>query len=283
MDLFAYKDRAFSRVRTLTAEELDDFLDATERLYDFERSRLYIEMVLRNTAEFQGALAIRDTIGDQRGAMAEAQFEFSIEVNRRLVNYLTMARLFLDHSEIRLKRRYGALNPVVAVYKLETSRSYDDVFAYRFLYKLRNFSQHFGMPITHVTARSSQTPEKSCKRHELGLALDIRKLLDDGGTLWGPVRRDLEHQPEHLPVEPLVKTMTHELVRIENAIVNAEQPLLLQHAQRVVQVAEEVVADGAVPLVGTATPEDGGLQMEMSQAPADVMVWLGFDNFKRVV
>lgn len=60
------------------------------------------------------------------------------QINRHLLNLLTVLRTFLDHSESELKRRYGRASDKVAWFKHICFTEYDNHFASRFLYKLRN-------------------------------------------------------------------------------------------------------------------------------------------------
>jgi len=68
-------------------------------------------------------------------------------LNRRLSNLLSSIRLFLDHSEFAFKRKYGKKSEEVEAFKKYASEKYDSSFSYRFVYKLRNYVQHCGIPI----------------------------------------------------------------------------------------------------------------------------------------
>src|SRR5205823_3022484 len=63
-------------------------------------------------------------------------------LNRHLLNFLASIRAFLDHSETALIRRYGKGSAEFDAFRLAKAREYDEHFAYRFLYALRNYAQH---------------------------------------------------------------------------------------------------------------------------------------------
>ena len=65
-------------------------------------------------------------------------------------------RMFLDQSEAELKRQ-EKLDGIdrFSAWKTACSSEYDDFFAYRFLYRFRNFVQHVGLPISSWTISSS--------------------------------------------------------------------------------------------------------------------------------
>ena len=66
-----------------------------------------------------------------------------------VVNFLTAMRMFLDQSEAELKRldKADGGNRFPA-WKKVCSSEYDDYFAYRFLYRFRNYVQHVGLPLS---------------------------------------------------------------------------------------------------------------------------------------
>ena len=66
-----------------------------------------------------------------------------------IVNFLTAMRMFLDQSELKLKRLDKADGGGrFRTWKTACSSEYDDYFAYRFLYKFRNYVLHVGLPLS---------------------------------------------------------------------------------------------------------------------------------------
>lgn len=72
--------------------------------------------------------------------------KFSIDTGRYLLNYLTAMRVFLDHSEARLKRKFGRDSVEGGRFKTVAAAEFDGRFSNRLFYKLRNYTQHCGMP-----------------------------------------------------------------------------------------------------------------------------------------
>ena len=70
-----------------------------------------------------------------------------VDLSRRLLNYLSAVRMFTDQSESTIKREFGSSSERFQRYKEYESELYDSSFAYRFLYKLRNYAQHLGLPL----------------------------------------------------------------------------------------------------------------------------------------
>jgi len=73
-----------------------------------------------------------------------------IEINRILLNYLSSFRMLIDHSERLIKKRFGKDSKDFLKFKKTLKNIYDNHFEYRFIYKLRNFCQHCGIPVTDL-------------------------------------------------------------------------------------------------------------------------------------
>lgn len=72
--------------------------------------------------------------------------KFSTDTSRYFLNYLTAMRVFLDHAEARLKRKFGEGGAEDERFKAVTAAEFDSRLSYRLFYKLRNYTQHCGMP-----------------------------------------------------------------------------------------------------------------------------------------
>jgi hypothetical protein len=67
------------------------------------------------------------------------------DANRHVLDFLFAVRTYLDHSERRAK--HEADPDVADDFKRLTGKFYDEIFSFRFMYRLRNFAQHCGMPV----------------------------------------------------------------------------------------------------------------------------------------
>ena len=71
-----------------------------------------------------------------------------MNTNRIFLNYLSSMRTLIEHSSVLLNRKYGKESEQFTEFKAMLAMFYEHSFAYRFSYKLRNYSQHVGLPIT---------------------------------------------------------------------------------------------------------------------------------------
>ena len=186
--VFLRSATGFDAERRLTALEVEVYHAATAFLDDITEGSHLIDASRINLAEFDNTFAqlIEST---QRGASDPASTHHGLELNRRLSNYLSSFRLFLDFSEARLKRRYGKTSTEAQQFKRVCAGVYDTSFAYRFCCKLRNYAQHFGMPIGHIEARSRLDPGPPERPlHEVSVmfsTLDLLNVWPDGVSCTG--------------------------------------------------------------------------------------------------
>ncbi len=145
-----------------------------------------MQLVGRNYEEFEQTLlsvALRQTIrpstewGDY---WDDAQL-----VNRRLLNLFAAMRMYTDQTNKGLIKLYGRKSKELVVLQdaLATAKS---VLGYRFLWNLRNYSQHHALPVSSVAIKYSPRNETRAPRtnsqvleHAFVVKLDIRDLAED--------------------------------------------------------------------------------------------------------
>lgn len=104
--------------------------------------------------------AARYVVQDSR--RYEEWFEQRARANRRVVNLLTAARLYLDHVPQHLSECVSNTNDAVREFKQATAAQYDSRFSYRFMEALRNHVQHSGLAVDiveHNSQWSGKEPE----------------------------------------------------------------------------------------------------------------------------
>lgn len=107
----------------------------------------------------------------------------ALEINRNLLNYLATQNTFLDHSRHFLSQTFGKNSPEFKNFEILTTKLFDENFAYRFLYKIRNYTVHCGFALSAISISKNKseiiyTPKFMI--NELLLSKD-----------WGPVKSDL--------------------------------------------------------------------------------------------
>lgn len=75
----------------------------------------------------------------------------TLEINRNLLNYLASQNTFLDHSRHYLSQTFGKTSEEFLNFEKLTNTLFDNHFAYRFLYKMRNYTVHCGFSLCAIS------------------------------------------------------------------------------------------------------------------------------------
>jgi len=166
--------------------------------------------------------------------------------------------MFLDYSEFRFKRLHKKHPDRVEAFSLSRSELFDTSFAYRFAYKLRNYAQHFGLPVGDISI-TERLIEGSTDETEsvVTVAFNTADLLAVGGDCWGPVRRDLRGLGGRLDVVEVMREVPAATTRLWTRNLEIE--------------AEYIRAMGKVVDTTLACPDD-------TQATVVVGEWLNVDG-----
>jgi hypothetical protein len=140
-----------------------------------------------------------------------------LNVNRLLLNYLSSVRTFIDHADTFFKRKFGGESKEYIEFKKILSAFYDNSFAYRFFYKLRNYTQHVGLPVHTIDFKTDFNHENKSVKGSLKISFNRDKLLTDFDG-WGKIRKELETQENEFDIVPLLYEMTHNIKEIERNI-----------------------------------------------------------------
>jgi hypothetical protein len=246
LDLVTVVNGDIRVVRPLKEGELQAFSTAAALLYQAERSLHAIQMVDRNEEEFHQEQAKSSAEFSKEGLEARSLNRFAFRANWRLVNYLASMRFFLDFTETRIKRRFGKESSEAQQFKRACSEAFDGEFAYRFLYKLRNYAQHCGLPIGSLDVSGQPPTSDAPAQAELTLYFSADQLLADYDE-WGVVNRDLEAMSAPFPVNPLVTQMTAELHKLQVLSIQLEFAELKQAGRDVLDVLKDALGTPGVP------------------------------------
>jgi hypothetical protein len=142
-------------IRPLDDIEYQKFVIARTKLFKFAKKHELFRLVDANYMEYKtvlnGYFKIFCENHDMAGSFLE---EMVFNLNRLVLNFLSAFRTFIDHAQTDLDRTYGKESENFKIFKESSSLCFDNCFSYRFLYKLRNYSQHVGMPITGIKTDS---------------------------------------------------------------------------------------------------------------------------------
>jgi hypothetical protein len=129
----------------ITLEQHDELILAIKEIQNLENNRRLFEIVFRNKNEF-----VKTVNRDAEKMMnslsisgnREIYFEYHLDFNRLFLNYLSSIKTFIDHNDRAIKKKYGAQSTEANEFKKITHYYFDNFFCFRFLIKLRDYSQH---------------------------------------------------------------------------------------------------------------------------------------------
>jgi len=146
------------------------------------------------------------------------------------VNWLTSTRLFLDHTETDLKRRFGKDSPEVQRFKTATASAFDTKAGYRFSYKFRNYVQHCGLPLSQIDISPPDPGTPTRAVQSVALLVNKDELLSSYKE-WGIVKRDLEAMPPRFPLLPLLSEAMEGLRDIYRELLEIRLSEALNHSR----------------------------------------------------
>lgn len=177
----------------LTEEEYQNFNNSISELNNYENLKRLFEIISLNNNEFIifAQTESKELITNSLSVSGDKKnyYKHHLNLNRLFLNYLSSFRSFLDHSETTIKRKYGKTSKEAVEFKKITKTHFDENLSYRFFYKLRNFSQHCGLPIDDFELSATKISENEF-RPEYNINFETKDLLSKYSE-WGTVKKDL--------------------------------------------------------------------------------------------
>lgn len=158
-----------------------------------------------------------------------------------LVNFLAANRLYLDHAETRIKRVYGQNSDAADRFGQVTAAAFDSKFGYAFMYKLRNYCVHCGIPPMSLSADAR--PEDPDAAPTVRWTLDRDQLLNsfDG---WASVKGRLEAQSDSLDVLELATEAMSGLKDVIRAVTEIDLDYVLDSIEPLASLATRLAPGG---------------------------------------
>jgi hypothetical protein len=198
----------------LTKKEFEGLVDARQKLIAGFPIEENFDLLIGNYLELEQTslfLAASDMV--RHRASYQEFFEVRAELNRRAVNLLTTARLYVDQIQQRVSDCGHEKMPI----KTALSERYDANFEYRFMEALRNHVQHNGSAVHSVTLGGKWLPKGKRERQEHTVTpFTLREHLAQDKTFKPTVLLECPEQVDLLKASRIYVEslgMVHKLVR----------------------------------------------------------------------
>lgn len=237
----------FNLLVDISAEEYESIENALASVVRLKTPFAY-KLVERNFLDFKSVLQFATiTISLGRKFTTSDHRMLGEAVIASTVNWLTAARLFLDHAETDLKRRFGKTSAEAVTFQKATSTAFDGSVGYRFCSKFRNYVQHCGLPYSHieVTAVDADAPPGAVQ--SAAFVLDRDELLEEYDE-WGRVRHDLLGMPKSFSLLPLADDAMKALRKIYRILLDRKIDEALERCGVVTDALATIEATGQVGL-----------------------------------
>lgn len=262
-------------VRELTPAEVESYQQASLELSKYIRKRQLLQLVCVNQEFYRTTI---QQLTQEFVANPAVTFErgnsMVLSINCALLNFLSGVKTFLDHEETALNREFKRESQEFQNFKKATANEYDSHFEYRFMYKLRNFTQHCGMPIGELkldaVSRSLKSPEVATETLE---PLFVRDYLLNNFREWGnPVTGELQAMPPKFAVAPFIEEYAEGVRRIETAIIAIQRPTIENHLKCLETLVNEIRHLEGSPCIYTkVSPNSVGAEVSYERFPIDAM------------
>ena len=161
-------------VTDLTREEFDRYYEATTT-YRAVTERGAYQLLLRQWDRLRSMRAMYTNLERVGGSFRAVDTRsLSVLFMGEVTSWLAATRLYLESERDSIARRFGEESEQAARVTAATNRVFDANPAYRFLYNLRDYSQHCGAPLGGLTVASQPDGSRSVdlylSRSELLLA-----------------------------------------------------------------------------------------------------------------
>jgi hypothetical protein len=262
--------------RELKEDEFIAYIDATKSLGRHATARQLIEITRINYRAYQETLRrFEEEYAQDHLLNWQRADEIVTHVNCSILNFLTAQKTLLDHTQTRLHRTYGPDSNQFKQYKACEHAAFDNNFSYRFLSKLRNYTQHCGMPLGYVNASSHlEGVPGGPVRHAIDFYFDRESLLKNFSD-WGKhVEPGLRALPDQFPIRPHLETTMNCLEEISNVTVGFSEPHIRQALGVVDPLLAEIELRDGTPGVITA------LEADAKAVPGKIPINMSFQRFQ---
>ncbi|RZL45076.1 MAG: hypothetical protein EOP00_18240 [Pedobacter sp.] len=186
-----------------------------------------------------------------------------MDINRLILNLLSSIRSYLDFTETRLKREYGSESDEFKLFKLAQSKAFDENFEYRFVYILRNYSQHCGLPTGSFQVKNKVNYQKL---HFHLLRDELLRSFD-----WKKLKHELEMQSESFDILPLLEKT---VVLLENINIQLNEFMinkLSNHGETLLNLIMECQTEKGFPCLLKISGNADEPNMEVKHFPYDII------------
>jgi hypothetical protein len=268
----------FKLVQEIADETFAEYHEAINAVNRISASR-QLQLVERNRARLASvATFYRNAIELKRRSQYFEPLNAVENLAFEVLNWLTSTRLFIDHHLTSFADDYGEDSEQREQLRAAISNEYDNCMAYRFLYKLRDYTQHCGFPVDQVTVTAAD-PDNSNWSTIVEFTAERDRLLADFD--WkSKVRDDLLKMPKRIDVLGLIEQASPCFRRIFAQITKIRLQGLSGPIEKIRKIVTACDGQEGFPHLLTFVRDDNGGVESINHAavPTGMIAWLDGDT-----
>lgn len=227
-------------VSEMTGDEVQQFRNDIRAISQYEASEHLISFVRDNLVDLLDNIANHGYDFDQRRTTSATIMESAqLEISRLLSNVLSAFKSVLDHGETYFSRTYGKNSSEFLAWKSAQKTEFDTVFAYRFFYALRNFTQHIDAAPINLKFKAEANKEAVTMRVDL----DRESLLRDGGDKFKRLEVEILAMPGPLSLVELLEPWSDSFERLAAYYLGQRAKEALPHSLRLLDLRTRIAKD----------------------------------------
>ena len=235
------KSISFDAKEPIDVARKEELFSANKKILEFFASQNVVQSVYANRNEVlksivEMAKAYSDAPQSAQSIMEIANFEIA----RRFANTCSLFRSFLDHYNRYYFNTHGRGSEKYCNWNASLSREYDGELAYRIVYMMRNYIQHYDMPPLSIgISDSADKPGFETRIH-----IDLKTLAQDK-KIAKKLEKNVDALPDQMSLLVTIDRWSQCFDRIVNEanIVRARDVSI--HATTVLQVRKSLNLEGA--------------------------------------
>lgn len=252
----------------ITEGEFNSIRDAKRIVMEVLSGEEKLDMLLENFVEWEQELLSMTLQTAVFGDISWTDIKGRIHrIDRRLLNVMSSARLYLDHSRHSISEVFGNPSQEMDEFTRQTAAEYDAYLGYRAMEAIRNYVQHRGLAVHQLTQDAWFVTDGETGRVRHSLQPFVRpETLKEVGGFKAAVLSELEQIGDEIDLRPLVREYIASLCRVQ-ILVRAVFDSGLQGAVKIFRDALGRISgpDNADPISVIAQRFEGGLPVEQVQ------------------
>lgn len=237
--------QTFNVKEAFTSSELETIDKCISALSKFTGFRTLFRMVLDNY------LDLTQYLDKEENSETESLKKIGYHTNRLTINYLSSAKLFIEHSEKKIKSLCGKNSQEFNDWKLTTKKEFETYFSYRFLYHLRNFTQHYGFPVGAINKGYVEEG-----KHNITLFFVRDALITNNYDWHKDVIKDLEGAPEKFPIFKIINEYNGCMARLYQRALSLFAKEIVRDLENYIKLLSSKGLQGSPYCLTFEQPED---------------------------